>query len=320
MKVVGYARTSLTEQVQGTAPPVAEQERRLRDFARRAGLDLVAVHVDTGLDARHGSTLGGLVALLESMDGPWRAVLVTSPCRLVVPCWTTDAREELSQEGKQLVVVGERALAELTARRPALAGAGRAAGPGPRAPGPVAHTADDDAGGGDPGEDEGRGAPSDRGREIAERLLRGREAGARAGKHQSGPAPYGYRRDYEGRKEDGVLLVPEPEEAEVVRVIFQEYLRLKSMKRLIRMLDERGLRTRRGKRWSRAGISWILKNETYVGRVHFGRIRTKGRHASLVSPITFNRVQKLIRENNRRRGEGEEHEPELELALARDAS
>src|SRR5690606_41459898 len=54
-----------------------------------------------------------------------------------------------------------------------------------------------------------------------------------------------------------------------LQMIFREYLRLLSMKRLIKLLDERGLRTRRGKRWSRAGVSWILKNDTYVGRVHF---------------------------------------------------
>ena len=57
--------------------------------------------------------------------------------------------------------------------------------------------------------------------------------------------------------------------------------------------------------WSRAGISWILKNDTYVGRVHFGKIRSKGRHESIVPPIVFNKVQKLIRENNKRKGGAE---------------
>ena len=128
-----------------------------------------------------------------------------------------------------------------------------------------------------------------------------REAGARAGKHQSGPAPYGYRRDYSKRSTDGVLLVPDETESDVVRLIFREYLRLRSMKRLIKLLDSQGLRTRRGKRWSRAGVSWILKNDTYVGRVHFGKIRVKGRHESIVPPIVFNKVQKLIRQNNKRK-------------------
>jgi DNA invertase Pin-like site-specific DNA recombinase len=58
---------------------------------------------------------------------------------------------------------------------------------------------------------------------IAERLLRGREEGAKAGKHQSGPAPYGYRRDYSQRSTQGVLLVPDEKEGEVVQLIFREH-------------------------------------------------------------------------------------------------
>ena len=136
-------------------------------------------------------------------------------------------------------------------------------------------------------------APASR-RELAKRLLHGRENGARSGKHQSGPAPFGYRRDA-----DRSIKINE-QEAEVVRFIFNEYLRVRSMKRLIELLAERSWRTRRGKAWSRAGISWILRNDTYVGRVHFGDIHTAGRHDPIVSQIIFNKARRLIRENDKR--------------------
>lgn len=138
--------------------------------------------------------------------------------------------------------------------------------------------------------------------EVARRLLRGREAGARLGKHQSGTAPFGYVRDYSARRrgEKGIPLRIEPAEAEIVRAIFALYLRLCSMKRVIERLNASGARTRRGKEWSRAGIAWILKNETYLGRVHFGAIRARGEHEALVDPRTFARVQKLIRRNDKR--------------------
>jgi hypothetical protein len=140
--------------------------------------------------------------------------------------------------------------------------------------------------------------------EVTLRLLRGREEGARAGKHQSGTAPYGYVRDYarraKGPNEKGVPLVIEPEEAEVVRLIFRLYLRHRSMKKVIELLHAKGLRTRRGKEWSRAGISWILKNDTYLGRVHFGAIRTKGEHEPIIAPIVYYKAQKLIRKNDKR--------------------
>lgn len=142
--------------------------------------------------------------------------------------------------------------------------------------------------------------------EVTLRLLRGREDGARRGKHQSGTAPFGYVRDYSPRpradrlEDGGVPLVVEPGEADIVRMIFRLYLKTRSMKKVIELLHERGLRTRRGKEWSRAGISWILKNDTYLGRVHFGAIRTKGQHEAIIAPIVFYKVQKLIRKNDKR--------------------
>lgn len=295
MKIVGYARTSWQEQVQSRYPSVAVQEASIREFAQRAGIRLAAVHCDTGLSPTQ-STVSGLVTILDSMDEDWEAVLVTSLCRLDVPTVSFNAHEELELNEKTVLIAGDAAARLLAARR-AVA---------PPTPPPARRGRERD--------------PSDatRRRAIAERLLRGREEGARAGKHQSGPAPYGYRRDYSQRSTDGVLLVPDEQEGAVVQLIFREYLRLRSMKRLIKLLDERGLRTRRSKRWSRAGVSWILKNDTYVGRVHFGDIRAKGRHDSLVPPILFNKVQKLIRLNNKRNKNGEEDDgvPEQELELA----
>lgn len=254
----------------------------MRDFASRAGLRLIAVHSDTGLSPQQ-STVSGLVTVLDSMDEDWEAVLVTSLCRLDVPTVSFCAREELELSEKKVLVATDATARQLAAARAAA----------PAAPDP-------------PRRREREVTEATRRRAIAERLLRGREAGARAGKHQSGPAPYGYRRDYSQRSTHGVLLVPDEAEGAVVQLIFREYLRLRSMKRLIKLLDERGLRTRRGKRWSRAGVSWILKNDTYVGRVHFGDIRAKGRHDSLVPPILFNKVQKLIRLNNKRNKGGED--------------
>lgn len=137
---------------------------------------------------------------------------------------------------------------------------------------------------------------------VAERLLRGRREGAKAGRHQSGPAPYGYRRDYTDRATKGARLVIEPREAAIVRMMFKEYLRRKSMKKLIEHLESQGIKTRSQKHWSRAGVSWILRNRTYLGHVHFGDISVKGEHPAIISPIIFNKVQKLIRKNNKRSG------------------
>lgn len=135
-------------------------------------------------------------------------------------------------------------------------------------------------------------------KEVVERLVKGRRKAVKAGSYGAGPAPYGYQRDYD--HEPFPLLVPHPEEALVVKTIFREYLNLRSMARLAKWLDEEGYRTRRGSKFSRAGVSWILKNKVYVGRVKIGEVDAKGTHEGLVSWVSFNRAKNLMRENNKR--------------------
>jgi site-specific DNA recombinase len=292
MKITGYVRTTRTEERTGSVRSLDEQELILRAFARENGHHLVAVHRDQGLATGDPdrSTRAGLMTLLDSMEEAWESVVIVAPDRIATRDVTLDVLQELREHEKGCVVVGEPAAANLLAiaRRYRPAEARIRSQESHRLPLAAVSA-----------------SPADERRRIAERLLRGREAGARAGKHQSGPAPYGYRRDYNARASEGVLLKIDEEESEIVKFIFREYLRVRSMKRLIELLEDRRCRTRRGKQWSRAGVSWILKNDTYVGRVHFGSIRTRGRHIPLVSPIIFNKVQKLIRKNDKRRKRSE---------------
>lgn len=274
MKAVGYIRLTAEEAAKGFED-CQTQEARIRNYAKGEGLDLTSVYVDDPIGVLQSAThLGdvcsraGVINMLdEAMAKDWSFVIVTSMDRLQRKDIDFEPMSELKRYGKHVAVVGEK----LNLKK-----------------------------------HEGRRAKKrekfGQSLSVAERLLKGREAGARAGKHQSGPAPYGYMRDYTERSSKGVRLQIHPEEAAVVRVIFKEYLRRKSMKRLIEFLDEQGLKTRRRKQWSRAGVSWILKNETYLGRVHFGNIRAKGQHPPIISPIIFNKVQKLIRKNNKRGG------------------
>ena len=140
--------------------------------------------------------------------------------------------------------------------------------------------------------------------DVSTRLKRGRFKGAKNGYHQSGPAPYGYMRKRERKSPDENrtrrVIVPHPEESKIVQLIFREYLRLGSLAKLINALADRGIRTRRGKPWSRAGLSWIIKNETYLGMVGFGEIHTRGKHEAIISRIVFNKANKRMSRNNKR--------------------
>ena len=70
----------------------------------------------------------------------------------------------------------------------------------------------------------------------------------------------GYRCDH------GTLMVV-PEEAEVVRVIFAEYLSGKGLDAIVNKLNAAGVETRNGHKWCRNGVRRVLNNEAYTGNL-----------------------------------------------------
>lgn len=269
MKVLGYARTTWDEQERKTGPSIREQRAKIRACADNHGLQLGQVYTDTALSKEQG-TCGGLIGVLDAMHQKWTGLLVVSRDRVErVPNVTCDPVKELERAGKVLHVVSSRmtkdCMAKLSRTKPERVR--------------LVETRDD----------------------VTARLLRGRLKGARAGYFQSGPAPFGYTRP-EKKVKGRALIVPLEHEAKIVRRIFKRYLRLESVNKVRNELNESGLKPRRGNAWSQAGVAWILKNETYVGRVHFGAIKVKGQHEPIVARITFNLVQKIMRANNKRGG------------------
>lgn len=274
IKAVAYCRVGPGEE--GRVEPVKKQELDIRSYARAQRLELVEVYADESIGVLPSSpttpmcSLAGITLLLDEAPlKPWVYVIVTEPERLQHPGLSHNPLQALAGVGKKLAHI-ELDLGLV----PTQSGSPKPKRLGPPLP-------------------------------VAQRLLLGRVNGAKQGFHQSGPAPYGYRRmsiPRSDRSDSRKILVIDEEEAMIVRDMFREYLRRRSMKKLIDYLDAQGLTTRRGKRWSRAGVSWILKNETYLGRVHFGKVRGNGHHTAIISQITFNKVQQLIKNNNKRGG------------------
>lgn len=71
---------------------------------------------------------------------------------------------------------------------------------------------------------------------------------------------YGYRWE-----EDTLVIVPE--ECEIVKRIFREYLNGKSVRAIARELDKDGITTRAGCKWSDFSVRTILTNITYTGNM-----------------------------------------------------
>ncbi len=134
------------------------------------------------------------------------------------------------------------------------------------------------------------------------KVKRGQLGAVQQGRYGTGPAPYGYRR---GKDEDKPLVVDD-REAEVVRLIFREYLHTRSTGKVVSFLHARGVFTRKGNRWSRQAIAIILANRTYRGRVTYGDVETQGLHDPIIEPAMFYKANALKERKRRHRMEDDE--------------
>jgi site-specific DNA recombinase len=104
-----------------------------------------------------------------------------------------------------------------------------------------------------------------------------------------GRPPFGYRVGVDQKLE----IVPE--EAATVALIYRLYLEENMGVRLIaRYLNEQGITTRRGGRWSIVGIRDILRNRVYLGTYSRFGIIVPGSHSSIISPQIFSKAQERL--------------------------
>ena len=114
-----------------------------------------------------------------------------------------------------------------------------------------------------------------------------------------GKPPFGYRI---GADKDLEIV---PEEAATVGLIYRLYLHDSIGVRLIaRYLNEQGITTRKGGRWSIVGIRDILRNRAYLGTYTRFGIRVPDSHPAIVSAEAFRRVQERLTAAPRKGGYG----------------
>jgi len=118
------------------------------------------------------------------------------------------------------------------------------------------------------------------GRLIHERLSKGRQEKKAQGGYIGGWVPYGYR-----RKDSALVTVPE--EAAVIKRIFQLKAQGDSDNRIAARLNEDGVKSARGKAWSTSSVWGILRNRFYTGRVEFEGRWIQGRHDAIIEDALF---------------------------------
>lgn len=140
-------------------------------------------------------------------------------------------------------------------------------------------------------------------REVTAERIRDKIAASKAkGMWMGGIPPIGYL-------PDNRMLVPVPEEADLVRHIFQRYLELRSVRRLQAELRPAGRLTpirvsRKGHRtggctFSRGKLYHLLSNPIYVGRIRHRDKTYDGQHTAIVDQELWDKVQAMLADNRR---------------------
>ena len=131
-------------------------------------------------------------------------------------------------------------------------------------------------------------------------------------------APFSVFLGYD-RGENGEFVV-NPEQAEIVKIIYGEFLKGFSFKAIARKLTEMGIKSPKGKDvWNESAVKSILTNEKYKGcallQKHYTAdyltkkiVRNDGAvpqyyvedcHEAIIEPETFDRVQEMIEQRSR---------------------
>ena len=121
---------------------------------------------------------------------------------------------------------------------------------------------------------------------IALKLARGRAVKAKGGDKPAGVCPYGYQ-----YAEDKKRVIVNSQEAQLVRFMFTEGQKGRTLAQIADALNDKAILTRRGNEWSRGSIRAILRNRFYIGELDHQGKSIKGNHEALISKVQFGKVQ-----------------------------
>jgi DNA invertase Pin-like site-specific DNA recombinase len=129
---------------------------------------------------------------------------------------------------------------------------------------------------------------------IGERIRDKFAASRKKGIWMGGWAPLGY--DIKDRK-----LLVNPPEAASVRALFQRFLRVGSMTKLVVALRSEGMTTKGGKLIDKGYVYRILNNRVYLGEAVHKGTAYPGEHQAIIDRTLWDRVHAILRESPRKR-------------------
>lgn len=135
---------------------------------------------------------------------------------------------------------------------------------------------------------------------IKRRMQAGRLASVKEGNYIGNGTPYGYRKINPDSKTHTLEIVPE--QAEVIKMIYNLYLNGKGAKFIAAELNRMGIKPQKSEYWESPSIKKILSNPIYCGKLQWktkssGNTLYDGLHKAIIDEKTFNDVQYKIKNN-----------------------
>jgi len=114
---------------------------------------------------------------------------------------------------------------------------------------------------------------------INEQSKMGRVEKAKSNKFVGGEIPFGYRLINSDKLEI------DPTESDIVKQIFELRVGGKSLDKIAKELNDKGIKNKQGKEWTRQAIDYILKNQIYTGKNNYDGKKEKSNMSFKIEKI-----------------------------------
>ena len=145
---------------------------------------------------------------------------------------------------------------------------------------------------------------------LAEEVRRGMNEKFSRGEAVS-PPPFGYRSEHG-------LFIPDTEKADVVRMIFDDYISGQSSRAIALKLNALGITTSRGNEFQQRTVEYILSNPVYTGKLRRNTDGTEtvvtGKHKAIITENVYAEAVKKL-SLNKKTGAGSSHRLSSEFML-----
>lgn len=129
--------------------------------------------------------------------------------------------------------------------------------------------------------------------DLREKTVRGMHQSALKCQSTGGQIPIGYKiEDKKYAIDEATRFIPE--------TVFRMYAEGKRLAEIARYLNEKGYRTRMGRKFTTGSFYTMLSNEKYIGVYKYGDVRIEGGYEAMIDPVLFDAVQKKLVENKKR--------------------